>query len=134
MSSFSQYLENKIVEWLCKASDMPSSPATVYLALSTADPLDDASGIAEPSGGYARQSITFGTVSSTNGVGTSVSNNANVVFPIATGDWGSITHGALYDAASGGNMLSYWQWTASKLIETGDTWVLASGDLTPLVR
>lgn len=64
-----------------------------YLGLSTANPRDDASGLEEPKGnGYARVAANL---------------SAATNFPKATGGWGRISHFALFDAASGGNMLFY---------------------------
>lgn len=67
---------------------------TVYLGLSTADPLDDGSGIAEPAtaDGYAR--VNIGATSSVgwsiaNGV---ASNTTAIEFPEAAASWGTITH------------------------------------------
>lgn len=84
--------------------------ATLYgssqqLALSTADPGEDGTGLVEPaSGGYARVSIdNNGTnwAASTSGV---KANAATISFPAATGPWGVISHWALYD---GGVMKHY---------------------------
>lgn len=67
---------------------------TVYLGLSTADPLDDGSGIVEPatSDGYAR--INIGDTSSILWeilIGRAT-NLSQIIFPLATGSWGTITH------------------------------------------
>ncbi len=76
---------------------------TLYLALSTADPGETGSGIAEPStGGYVRQPVGSVTVS-----GSMILNNASIAFPIATSAWGTITHVALFTAETGGTFLGY---------------------------
>ena len=93
---------------------------SIYMALSTTDPTVDGSGISEPSGnGYARKRITtgFGLNSTSHAFGTvsyddltdtvSVSNTYEIQFPKATGSWGTITHFALYSAATGGTMVAY---------------------------
>ena len=74
---------------------------TLWVGLSTADPADDASGLAEPSGnGYAR----IATVNSTNqwaAAASGVKRNAAVMtFPAATGSWGNVTHVAIWRAAT----------------------------------
>ena len=69
MSSFSHYLEERIYRWLVLAEAMPTAPMAVYLGLSTADPTDDGSGLAEPGSAYARQSVTFAAPQSTVGQG-----------------------------------------------------------------
>ena len=59
MGSIADYLENELSDHVMGVGAY-TPPATVYLGLSTADPTDDASGLAEPSGnGYARESIAF---------------------------------------------------------------------------
>lgn len=63
MGSLSDYSENELLDHLCNAAYTP--PATVYLGFSTADPTDDASGIAEPAGGnYGRKAIAFDAAAS----------------------------------------------------------------------
>jgi len=76
-----------------------------WVGLSTADPLDDASGLAEPVGdGYARVATTTATWDAASG-GTK-SNGLAITFPEATGDgWGTVTHVGIFDAVSAGNLL-----------------------------
>ena len=81
---------------------------------------------AEVSGGsYARKIASFGTPS--NGAS---STDADIQFDQATGNWGTITHFGIYDSLSGGNLLYHGALTVSKLIETGDVFKIASGNLT----
>jgi len=134
MSSFSSYIEDLIYRWMLRATNMPSAPTNIYLALFTSDPQDNGSGNEVSGGNYARELIAFDTPTSIVGTGTSGSNSSNIIFTTATADWGSITHGALFDALSGGNLLSYWPWAVAKLIQTGDTYTVAAGDITALIR
>lgn len=126
MGSFGDYLENKVLDHVVGKTSytMP----TVYVGLSTADPLDDASGLAEPSGnGYARVTTSGADWNAASGGAT---DNANdLTFPEATGSWGTITHFALFDAATAGNMLAHGSLTTSKTIGSGDTAKFAAGDL-----
>jgi hypothetical protein len=126
MGSFSDYWENKILDHVFGKSSY--SPPTIYVALSTADPTDDGSGIAEPSGnGYARVQTQ---ASNWNAASSGSLDNANdITFPEATGNWGTISHFALFDAASEGNMLAHGSLSASKAIGSGDTAKFAAGDL-----
>jgi hypothetical protein len=102
MGSFSDYLENELLDHVFGNGSY--TPPTIYVALSTTNPLDDGSGLAEPSGnGYARVQTTA-TDWSTASSG-SIDNAAAIEFSEATGSWGAITHFALMDTASGGNML-----------------------------
>jgi hypothetical protein len=126
MGSFGNYLETEILDHIFGKGAY--TPPTIYIALSTADPTDDASGMAEPSGnGYARDETEAADWDAASG---GALDNANAIeFPQATGSWGTITHFALYDAATLGNMLAHGALTASKAIGSGDTARFAAGDL-----
>jgi hypothetical protein len=130
MSAASDYLENKLLDHVLKYSTAAyTAPSTVYVALFTADTgLETNSPSAEistSSSAYARQSITFATAS-----GGSSASNATVTFTAATSTWGTISHVAIMDADTAGNVLFYGAVTTSKLIETGDTFQISSGNLT----
>ena len=127
MGSMSNYLENKVLDHIFGKATYTAS--TVYVGLSTADPLEDGSGLAEPSGGsYAR--VETSTSDWTAASGGLLSNANDITFPEATGSWGTCTHFALFDAATAGNMLYYGALTASKSPTSGDVAKFAAGDLT----
>ncbi|WP_025336441.1 phage tail fiber protein [Paenibacillus sabinae] len=79
-------------------------PDTVYIALYTSDPTQADTGTEVSGGSYARQTIAFGVPAVISGKQT-VSNSAEIVFPVATADWGLVTHIGLRTAVSGGNLL-----------------------------
>ncbi len=121
MGSISDFLENELLDHICNASYTP--PATVYLGLSTADPLDTGGGLAEPSGNnYARQSIAFDAAASR-----LINQTSTVTFPQATGTWGTLTHYAIFDGPSGGNMLAHGSLSAPKVVVSGNTPSVAAG-------
>ena len=126
MGSFANYLETKILDHIVGKTSytMP----TVYVGLSTADPTDGASGLAEPSSGsYARVATAGGDW---NAAASGAIDNANeITFPEATGSWGTITHLALFDAASGGNMIAHGALASSTAVENGDIASFAAGAL-----
>lgn len=124
MSAMSNYLENALVNATLRNTSY-TSPAAVYVALFTTDPTDAGSGTEVSGGSYARQAATFGSPS--NGASTT---SADISFPQATGSWGTVTHFGVYDASSTGNLLYHGALTASKTIETGDIFKIASGSLT----
>ena len=124
MAAISNYLENALINATLRNTTY-TSPATVYVGLFTTDPLDDGSGTEVSGGSYARTSATFAAPS--NG---SSSTNADVQFPQATGNWGTVTHFGIFDASTSGNLLYHGALTASKTIETGDVFKIASGNLT----
>jgi hypothetical protein len=125
MAEFSTYLENKIIDHMLRNQSF-SPPSTVYVALFTADNgLEGGTITGEVSGGsYARQSVTLSAASD----GES-SNTADIEFPTATADWGTVTHVALMDASTGGNVLMHSALDASKTVNNGDTFKINAGDL-----
>lgn len=124
MAAFSNYLENALINGTLRATSY-TAPATVYVALFTDDPTDAGTGTEVSGNGYARQAATFAAPS-----GGAASTNADVQFPQATGTQGTVTHFAIFDALTTGNMLFHGALTTSKTIDTGDVFKIASGSLT----
>jgi len=123
MAEFTDFMENKIIDHMLRAQAY-TPPATVYLALFTT-PTNDAGGGTEVSGGaYARQAVTLDAAED----GAS-ENSAEITFPTATADWGTITHVALMDALTGGNMLMHTPLDDSKEVNNGDTFKMNAGAL-----
>jgi hypothetical protein len=133
MSAASNYLENKVLDHVLTATGY-TAPTTRYLALFTntsgsaaanleAGTLSDE--VTTSGTAYGRKTITFAAAS-----GGSSASNATVTFDTATANWGTITHVAVMDAATSGNVLFYGAVTTSKTIETGDTFQVSSGNLT----
>lgn len=124
MGSLSDYSENELLDHVFNVAYTPA--ATVYLGLSTANPTDSGSGLAEPGGnGYARKALTFAAAASR-----TVAQNATVTFDQATGAWGTISHWAIFDAVTSGNMLAYGAFGTSKAVMSGNTPSVASGEIT----
>jgi hypothetical protein len=127
--SMSDILENEILDHIfgCGTLDY-TPPADIFVALSTADPGEDGASIAEPSGlGYARQQTDeadWNTAASG-----SVDNATQIAFPVATGDWTTITHFAFFTLITGGVFLGSAVLDAPKDIDTDDTAVFEIGDL-----
>lgn len=111
--SFTNELETRILEWAFTAGS-PTRPTAWYVGLFTAAPGEAGGGTEVSGGSYAREAATF-TVS-----GNTATNNAAIEFATATADWGNVTHVAIFDAVSAGNMLAYSALTAAKNITTGD--------------
>lgn len=130
MSAMSDYLENKLVDHIFRAQSF-SAPATLYVALFTAAPSDSGGGTEVSGGSYARASVTSslanwagtqsaGSTTASSGTGGQTSNNGAITFPSPTGNWGTVTHFGIFDAASSGNLLFHGALTASKTINSGD--------------
>lgn len=126
MAGFSDYWENEILDHLFDKGVY--TPPTVYVALSAADPGDSGAAISEPVGGsYAR--IETSNADWTDASGGAVSNADAIEFAQATSTWGTISHFALYDAATGGNLLAWGPLAIAKTVAAGDTVRFPAGDL-----
>ncbi len=124
--SFANDWENKILDHIFNKASYAAE--SLYIGLSTADPLDDGSGLAEPVGnGYARVSVPAANWDAA--VGGMIDNNADITFPTATGSWGTVTHACIFNAASAGTLKASGALALSKAIGSGDTPKFAVGDL-----
>ncbi len=131
MSAASNYLENKLLDHVLTATAY-TQPGNRYLALFTntsgnaATNLEAGTLTDEVSGGsYGRKAVTFAAAS-----GGSSATNATVTFDAATANWGTVTHVAVMDQTTSGNVLFWGAVTTAKTIETGDTFQVTSGNLT----
>jgi len=123
MSKFSNHLENALINATLR--NIPySSPSTVYVALYTTDPTDSDTGNEVAGGSYARQVVTF-----TAPVNGETGNTADVTFPVATANWGTVTHIGLKDAASGGNLLYHSPLTSPRNIEINTQIIFLQGEI-----
>jgi hypothetical protein len=140
MSALSDFAENKLIDWLLRGQAIGitgasaaagTGPTNTYIALLTAAPSDAGGGTEVTGGSYAR--VTYastlanwagtqgaGTTVASSGTGGQTSNNNAITFPAPTANWGTVTHFAMYDASSGGNLLFWAALTASKTINNGD--------------
>lgn len=123
MAALSDYLENALLNHVLRNTPY-TPPAAVYIALYTSDPTDADTGTEVSGGAYARQPVTFSAP--VNGV---VSNTSDIVFPVATSNWGIITHIGLRDAAMGGNLLFHAPLAEPKQIQSGDQFIIKAGNL-----
>lgn len=123
MAEFSNYYENTIIDHLFRNQAF-TPPVTIYLALFTVVPTDAGGGTEVSGGGYARQSFVLTAASG----GTS-SNSANIIFPTATANWGTVVAVAILDAVSAGNMLMWSNLDVSKTVNSGDIFKINLGDL-----
>lgn len=126
MGSFSDYWENKILDHIFGKDGL--APPIIYLGLSTAEPAEDGTDLAEPSGN-AYERVQTSASDWNISAGGSLDNLSDVTFAMATGNWGTITHFAMFDAATGGNILAYGSLSPSKVISSGDIAKFVAGDL-----
>jgi hypothetical protein len=135
MSAASNYLENKVLDHvLGEGARTYTSPATIYLALfknigtGTSANLEDGTltdEISTSGTAYGRQGVNFSAAAN----GTAAT-SGTVTWSTATADWGTVTHVAVMDASTAGNVLFYGNLTSSKVIENGDTFQISSTNLT----
>lgn len=131
MAAKSDYLENKIIDWLLRGQAF-TPPATVYVALFTSAPSDTGGGTEVSGGSYARVAVTSsmanwagtqsaGSTVASSGTGGTTSNNGAITFPAPTANWGVVTAFGLFDSSSSGNLLIYGNLSVSKTINNGDS-------------
>ena len=120
--SFSNYLETKVLDHVFGGTAY-TAPSTLYVALFTTDNTDSGGGTEVSGGAYARQTATF-TVS-----GNTATTSADIEFPTATANYGTVVAVAVMDASTGGNQLAYAGLSSDKTIETGDVFRVPACDL-----
>jgi hypothetical protein len=108
-----------------------SRPSTVYAALFTAPPSASGGGTEVSGGSYARTGITNNTTNFPSASGGAKSNGTQITFPTATAAWGTITDAALFDSLSGGNLLLFATLSASRVINSGNTFRFAATAFAP---
>jgi hypothetical protein len=127
----SDYLENKLLDHLLK--NTAYTKPDLYFALLTAAPSDSGGGTECTGGSYARKQITndntsfpqcavFGTPKKSNAVA--------IAFPTATAAWGTVTHWAVYDASTSGNLLIHGPLASANSVSSGDTPSIAVGQIS----
>lgn len=130
MANASTYLSDAVLNHTLRNTTF-TSPTQTYLALFTSDAGLDTndSGIwTEVSGGdYAR--VTLSSTAFKAAVSGVTENDIDIIFPTATGDWGTITHVAIMDATTAGNVLIWLPLTLDKPITTGDSFRMLQNDL-----
>jgi hypothetical protein len=141
MSAMSDYLENKQIDLIFRGGTY-TTPAGIYSALFTAAPTDAGGGTEVTGGAYARINLaptatnwasTGGATTTTNpsaGTSGTTSNNVAITFATATAAWGTVTHVALFDAVTAGNMLFWGPLTASQVVGIGGTFSFAISQLS----
>ena len=150
MAAFSDFSENKIIDWMFRGQAIGingataaagTGPGTLFVALHTSASTDAAAGTEVSGNAYARVAVTSSLANwaGTQGAGTTVvstgtsgttSNNATIAYPTPSASWGTLVGMSVYDAATGGNMLIYSALASSKFINSGDTVSFAPGVLT----
>lgn len=124
-ANFSTFWSNEVLDHLFGKGGRDYASPTLWIALSTTEPSNDGSNVTEPADGYARVSCVASTW--TAGAADSLINSLTVSFGEASGDWGNISHFAIYDSITNGNMLAAGSIAVTKAIDIGDTPKFAPG-------
>lgn len=125
MGSLSDYLELELLDHVFEVAAY--TPPTIYIALSTADPGDSGGTIAEPVGnGYARKAHAAWNAAATR----AIDNNGVITFAQASGAWGTITHYAIFDHLTAGNMLAHGSLSVGKAVVNGNTPSIATTEIS----
>lgn len=121
-SSFTNLLEDEVLNRYFRNTTVLAPAATVYLAFYSTAPGESGGGTELVGDGYTRMSVTFGAPS-----GGVISNTADILFPTATPSGWTIAGAAVLDAASGGNMLAYDAFAVPVSIPAGERANIAAG-------
>ena len=120
--SFSNTYETLVLQYTFTNASV-TRPTAWYIGLFTSAPGEAGGGTEISGNAYVREAVTFSVT------GDTATNTAAIEWPVATGNWGTITHVAVFDASTGGNQIAYAALTASKVIATGDVIRIPAGDL-----
>lgn len=128
MAAMSDDLENKLINHIFRNTDY-TRPANIYLALFTAAPSDSGGGTEVSGGSYARQAVATGASSGWDAAsGGATANTGVVTFPMATADWGTITHVGVFDASTSGNLMFHGALSSNKTVSNGDIFRFNAGE------
>jgi len=143
VAGLSNTLEQNILKWLFKTTNMPNAPTTLWFSLHSADPAD--TGGNELTGnGYGRGQLDPDPNASTNaaytaittsGTNSRIQNVGTINFPQAqTGNWNggsAILYWGLWDASSNGTFLIGGSISPSGVVVLqGNTLSIAANQLT----
>lgn len=132
MGSFSNYAELKILDHITGKTSF--TKPTCYVALCTGDPTDAGTGASmnevADANNYSRKSTAGSDWNAASGG--SVDNALAIIFAVASGSWGTMTHFALIDSGThgAGNMLAHGSLAGSITVANSETVTFNAGDLS----
>ena len=124
-STLSNTTSAAFMDYLLKGVALSALPSSLWLALFTTTPNTNGTGGVEvtTSGtGYARVELSrvVGTWTGPTGTAQEYNNTNELVFPVPTGNWGTIVSLGIFDAASNGNLIFISTIATAKSITLGD--------------
>lgn len=120
------YFEEKILNIMRGVA--LTSPGTFYISLLLSNPGEADAGVEITYAGYERQAVTFTAPAPESG-GIGVKNDAEISFPKAEADAGTVTHIGIYDSKVGGNMWLYGKLTDDLVVSAGEMPVILPGEV-----
>ena len=118
--NLSDYTKNELRKHVFRTGSF-TKPAALYLGLFTAAPTDAGGGTEVVGGSYARVQVGPSDAAwSAHATAGRTQNSASVTFPVPSAAWGTVTHAAWFDAATGGNMIAWQQLVTSRVVNNGD--------------
>ena len=141
MAALSDFVENKLIDFIFRGQALGitgasaaagTGPTTLYVALLTAAPSDAGGGTEASYTGYSRAAVTSslanwagtqgaGTTTASSGTSGTTSNNNTITIGTTAGSGPTVvTHAAIYDASTGGNLIAWGALATSKTINNGD--------------
>lgn len=107
--------------------------STVWIGLLLALPNPDGTGVVEPTGGaYARVAIANDATHWPAASGRAKTHAANIVFPTASGDWGTVVAVGVFSALTGGVLKLYDLLNEQRTIQNGDNFDFVAGSALAL--
>ncbi len=131
MPGASTVLKDRVLNWL-RGTAFATAPVTGYVGLYTTATGPGAEGTEVTGGAYARVAVTSATgwaAPATDGAKRYIVNTGTVTFPTATAAWGTVTHWADHDAASGGTRYLFGALPSSRVINANDVASWPAGSL-----
>jgi hypothetical protein len=121
MSAKSDYLEVELIKHIFRTGSF-AKPTILGVALFTSAPSDAGGGTEVTGGNYSRVDVppldaNWDATSGTDGL---TANTSVITFPVPSANWGAISHFAIFDNTTAGNMLYHGALTATKTVNNGD--------------
>lgn len=141
MAALADYLANKWIDFLYRGVAF-TPPAALYVALFTVTPADAGGGTEVSGGSYARVNLppsptnwsatnaAGSTANPSTGTSQTTSNNVTITFPTPTANWGTVVAAALFDAPTGGNLLTWGPLVSNQVVNSGNPFSFPPGSLS----
>jgi hypothetical protein len=130
MAGISNYLADKINDWLHGSTAAYTPPGTTYFALMTALPTAAGGGVEVTGGSYARKAVTNNSTNWPASASGIKSNGVAMTWATPSADWGRVVGVAEYDAASDGNLLTFAELSAATVVLDTQVFSLPIGAAT----